>query len=163
MGRDIYEKQKNAKWGTKLLEQLSLDLKAEFADIQGLSKTNLKYCSSFYKFYSISQQPVDQLQNTELQQIEDAKKLSQQPVDQIPWGHNIQIFTKAKSIKEAQFYIQQTIENVWSRDVLALQLKSDLYNRQGKSITNFKQTLPAPQSDLAQQTVLYIHHLPGKM
>ena len=116
-----------------------------------------------YAIRSYYEQPVDQLQNTELQQIEDAKKLSQQPVDQIPWGHNIQIFTKAKSIKEAQFYIQQTIENVWSRDVLALQLKSDLYNRQGKSITNFKQTLPAPQSDLAQQTVLYIHHLPGKM
>lgn len=153
LGRDIFEKQKNAKWGAKLLEQLSTDLKAEFPDIQGLSKTNLKYCSRFYQFYSISQQPVDQSQNKDLQTIEDSKKLSQQLVDQIPWGHNIQIFTKAKNLEEAEFYIQQTIENGWSRDVLALQLKSSLYSRQGNAITNFKKTLPAPQSDLAQQTI----------
>jgi predicted nuclease of restriction endonuclease-like (RecB) superfamily len=127
LGRDIFEKQKNAKWGAKLLEQLSTDLKAEFSDIQGLSKTNLKYCSRFYQFYSISQQPVDQSQSKELPTIEDSKKLSQQLVDQIPWGHNIQIFTKVKNVEEAQFYIQQTIENGWSRDVLALQLKSDSY------------------------------------
>lgn len=59
LGCDIFEKQKNAKWGSKLLEQLSTDLKTEFPDIQGLSKTNLKYCCRFYQFYSISQQPVD--------------------------------------------------------------------------------------------------------
>lgn len=153
LGCDIFEKQKNAKWGAKLLEQLSADLKAEFPNIQGLSKTNLKYCSRFYQFYSIGQQAVDQLKNAEIQQIETPEKLSQQLVDQIPWGHNIQIFTKAKNIEEAQFYIQQTIENGWSRDVLALQLKSGLYSRQGNAITNFKQTLPAPQSDLAQQTI----------
>ena len=55
LGRDIYHKQKNSKWGTKLLEQLSADLKTEFPDIQGLSKTNLKYCSRFFQFYSIGQ------------------------------------------------------------------------------------------------------------
>ncbi len=153
LGRDIFEKQKNAKWGAKLLEQLSTDLKAEFPDIQGLSKTNLKYCSQFYRFYSIGQQAVNQLQNKDLQQVKDVKQLSQQLVDQIPWGHNIQIFTKTQNKEEAQFYILQTIENGWSRDILALQIKSGLYKRQGSAITNFEQTLPAPQSDLAQQTI----------
>lgn len=153
LGRDIFEKQKNAKWGVKLIEQLSIDLKAEFPYLQGLSKTNLKYCSRFYQFYSIGQQDVDQLKSSEIQQVKSFKEIRQQIVDQIPWGHNIHIFTKSKNIKEAQFYIQQTIENGWSRDVLALQIKSDLYSRQGSAITNFKKTLPSPQSDLAQQTI----------
>lgn len=71
----------------------------------------------------------------------------------MPWGHIKLVIGKIKEKKEAEFYIQQTLKNGWSRDVLALQLKSDLYSRQGRSITNFKQTLPAPQSDLAQQTI----------
>ena len=143
LGREIFQEQKKAKWGAKLIDQLSADLKSEFPDIQGLSKTNLKYCSRFYQFYTNGQQFVDQLKNT----------FSQQLVDQIPWGHNIQIFTKSKSLAEAKFYIQQTLKNGWSRDVLALQLKSNLYSRQGSSITNFQQTLPEYQSDLAQQTI----------
>ncbi|MBI1183262.1 DUF1016 family protein [bacterium] len=153
LGRDIYEKQLNAQWGSKLLERLSNDLKSEFNDMHGLSKTNLKYCSSFYQFYSTNQPRVKQHQSEEAQRIEDERKLSQRLVDQIPWGHNILIFTKAKDTREAQFYIQQTIENGWSRNVLAIQLKSDLFKRQGSAITNFKRTLPAPQSDLAQQTI----------
>jgi predicted nuclease of restriction endonuclease-like (RecB) superfamily len=97
----------------------------------------------FYQFYhsAIGQQAVDQL--------EDRLKLA----TQIPWGHNIHIFTKAKSINEAYFYIQQTIENGWSRDILALQIKSQLFSRQGNAITNFQNTLPEPQSDLAIQTM----------
>ena len=78
---------------------------------------------------------------------------TQQLVAKIPWGQNILIFSKAKDVEEAVFYIQQTIENGWSRDVLALQIKTALYQRQGKSITNFKKTLPDSQSDLAQQTL----------
>jgi predicted nuclease of restriction endonuclease-like (RecB) superfamily len=99
----------------------------------------LKYCRRFYLFYQsqIGQQAVDQF--------------TQQAVAQIPWGHNILIFTKSKSINEANFYIQQTIENGWSRDILGLQIKSDLYSRQGKAITNFSKSLPAVNSDLARQ------------
>lgn len=68
-------------------------------------------------------------------------------------GHNILIFTKSKSIEEANFYIQQTIENNWSRDTLTLQIKTNLYVRNGKAVSNFKNTLPAQLSDLAQQTL----------
>jgi hypothetical protein len=62
--------------------------------------------------------------------------IGQQAVDQIPWGHNILIFTKCSSVIEADFYIRQTIEQGWSRDVLALQLKTKLYGRAGKAVTN---------------------------
>jgi predicted nuclease of restriction endonuclease-like (RecB) superfamily len=77
----------------------------------------------------------------------------QQLVVQIPWGHNILICTKSKDVNEALFYIRKTKENNWSRDMLALQIKSDLYARQGKAITNFNNTLPAPNSDLANQSL----------
>ena len=171
LGKMIAEKQETATWGNKLIEQLSLDLKEEFPSMTGFSSTNLKYCRSFYKFYknSIVQQAVAQLKNTndpfgqqavaQLQNIPIVK--SQQAVDQlnaelltqIPWGHHIYIFTKSENVEQAQFYIQKTIENAWSRDTLALQIKSELFARQGKSITNFKHTLPEPLSDLAQQTL----------
>ena len=155
LGKMISVKLNESNWGDKVLFNLSKDLKSEFPESKGFSERNLKYAKFFYEFYNstIGQQPVAQLQKADKQQIDKTDKLSQQLVDQIPWGHNIQIFTKAKSVEEAQFYIQQTIENGWSRDVLALQLKSGLYQRHGKSITNFRQTLPAPQSDLAQQTI----------
>lgn len=72
---------------------------------------------------------------------------------QLPWSHIKILLDKVSDYKEALFYINQTIENGWSRDVLALQIKSDLFARQGSAISNFKNTLPEPQSDLAQQTI----------
>ena len=155
LGKMISVKLSESNWGDKTLTSLSKDLKSEFPESKGFSERNLKYAKFFFEFYSsaIGQQPVAQLQNADIQGIENSEGFMQQLVAQIPWGHNIQIFTKAKNVEEAYFYIQETIENGWSRDVLALQLKSNLFNRQGKAITNFKQALPAPQSDLAQQTI----------
>ncbi|MBA4408855.1 MAG: DUF1016 domain-containing protein [Odoribacter sp.] len=72
---------------------------------------------------------------------------------QIPWGHNIAIFLKCKTVPEAQYYVSNTILHGWSRAVLVHQIESDLFHRDGKVISNFSQTLPAPQSDLAQQTL----------
>lgn len=137
LGAQIAEKQRQSQWGDKLIPQLSVDLQKAFPDIKGLSASNLKYCLRFYLFYAIT----------------PATSFGQQPVDQIPWGHNILIFTKCTSVTQAQFYLTQTLEQGWSRDVLALQLKSKLHERTGKAITNFDRTLPAPQSDLAQQTL----------
>jgi len=137
LGKMIAEKQ--TAWGAKLIEQVAKDLQDEFPLMEGFSTSNLKYCRRFYLFYQsqIGQQAVDQF--------------TQQAVARIPWGHNILIFTKSKSINEALFYIQQTIENGWSRDILSLQIKSDLYSRQGKAITNFSKSLPTVNSDLAEQ------------
>src|SRR5699024_7636587 len=92
LGKDISEKMKVANWGDKILRNLSQDLSSAFPNVKGLSLTNLKYCRSFYQFYNfpIGQQAVDQLQSTHNQ----IAIKSQQLVDQIPWGHNILIFTK---------------------------------------------------------------------
>ena len=134
LGKMIADKQTQTSWGDKLLEQVSSDLKQEFPEMKGFSVRNLKYCRLFYTFYNNF-------------------TIGQQAVAQLPWSHNILIFTKSNSEKEAQFYIQQTIENNWSRDILAIQIKNKLFDRIGKSITNFKNTLPEPYSDLAEQTL----------
>lgn len=131
LGRQISNKQSTAKWGSGFINQLSADLKKEFPEMSGFSTTNLKYLKKFYEFYKGS--------------------ISQQPVDQIPWGHNILIFSKSKSKKEAQFYLQKTMENNWSRAVLQYHIETNSYIRQGKAITNFKSTLPPTDSDLANE------------
>lgn len=179
LGRMLSDKIKTSNWGEKILENVSKDLKDEFPDMKGFSVTNLKYCKLFYEYFLIGQQAVDQLQvRSQIEddsdfspQLEDELSIeqnklssqlvnenknsliSQQLVAQIPWGHIILIITKIKNIEEAIFYIQKTKENNWSRDTLSLQIKSNLYQRQGSAITNFSNTLPEPFSDLAQQTL----------
>ncbi len=71
----------------------------------------------------------------------------------IPWGHNLQIIAKCKTIEEALFYVNKTIENGWSRSMLVHQIELKLYTTQSKSISNFKNTLPAAHSDLVVQTL----------
>ncbi len=135
LGRPIVEKQEYEKWGTAVVERLSRDLKKEFPEMTGFSRTNLFAIRQFYLFYYCGTEFVPQ------------------PVGQIPWGHTRLIIGKIKNFDEAIFYSQQTIENGWSRDVLAMQIESNLFARQGNSLTNFTQTLPKPNSDLAKQTL----------
>jgi predicted nuclease of restriction endonuclease-like (RecB) superfamily len=137
LGKMISEKQ--TAWGSKFLETLSKDLQDEFPEMKGFSVSNLKFCKLFFNYFSIRSQ------------VEN--EIAENVVVKLPWGHIKLIITKIKETIEANFYIQQTIENNWSRDVLDLQIKSNLYERQGKSITNFKNTLPEPFSDLAIQTL----------
>ena len=154
LGGMICERQ--TAYGTGFIPQLSKDLQEEFKEMKGLSVRNLAFCRQFYQFYSFLnlQQPVansSKLTNTK-GAISDLDS-GYQFILQIPWGHNILIFTKSKNLLEAHFYIQKTIENNWSRDNLALQIKTDLYKRNGKAVSNFKNTLPEPLSELAQQTL----------
>jgi len=135
LGKSIIEKQEVEKWGSAVVEKLSRDLKREFPEMTGFSRTNLFAMRQFYLFYKDGAEFVPQL------------------VGQIPWGHSRLIISKIKNIDEAVFYSHQTIENGWSRDILAMQIESKLYDRQGKSITNFNKTLPKPNSDLAKQTL----------
>ncbi len=135
IGKDIFEKQEIKGWGNFIVENLSKDLKYEFPDMKGFSRRNLFYMKKFYSFYK-----------------SDFKKV-QQLVAQIPWGHNILIISKLQNIDEAIFYLNETLENNWSRDILDLQIKSDLFIRKGNAITNFSQSLPQPNSDLANQTL----------
>lgn len=74
----------------------------------------------------------------------------QQPVAKLPWGHQITLMEKLETPSERLWYAAQAVEHGWSRNVLALQIGSNVIARQGKAPTNFKQTLPAPSSDLAE-------------
>ena len=69
------------------------------------------------------------------------------------WTQHTIILDKLKTEKERLFYIRKTVENSWSKSVLFLQIESKLHKRQGNAITNFSNTLPAPQSDLARENV----------
>jgi predicted nuclease of restriction endonuclease-like (RecB) superfamily len=98
----------------------------------GLSRTNLLYMRAFAEAYP-------------------DEAIVQQVVGQIPWGHNVRILDAVKDPEQRLWYVQQTIANGLSRNVLVLQIESRLFERQGSAITNFEQALPKPQSDLAQQ------------
>lgn len=120
LGKMISKKQSETKWGEKLIDRVAKDLKSEFPGMKGLPRSNLFYAKQFYLFYqsSIVQQAVGQIGE------QDVSSIVQRSVGQIPWGHNIFIFNKSTTISEAQFYLQQTLENQWSRENLALQIKS---------------------------------------
>lgn len=77
----------------------------------------------------------------------------QAPLAQISWYHHIALMDKVSNKDERLWYINATIENGWSRNILVMQIESDLYQRQvtAKKITNFKATLPSTQSDFAEQ------------
>ena len=153
IGAQIVDRESHAQWGSGFIDAFSRDLRVAFPDLGGFSSKNLRYCRAFFRFYcdpAIWQQAVAKLQDRPWAGTE--AELSAL-LASIPWGHTIQIFTKCASVAEAGFYMEQTLEQGWSRDVLALQLKSNLYARAGKAVTNFSRTLPLPQSDLAQQTL----------
>ncbi len=150
IGNTILEQQKTEGWGTKIIDRLSQDLKNEFPDMQGLSIRNIKYMRAFaeaYPEFSIVQPALAQLQSADNQKNSFVQPL----VAQLPWSHNIVLLDKVKNVEERAFYAQKTIENNWSKNVLILQIDNKLIERQGKAITNFPQTLPLPQADLAKE------------
>ena len=123
---------------------MSKDLRKTFPNMSGFLVQNLKSIRYWYKFYNSDENGLQSVSQMEL--IEKIIK-------SIPWGHNQRIMYKCKSIAEALFYAQKTMDNGWSRTVLEHQIDSGLYDRQGKAITNFQLKLPEPQSDLAEQTL----------
>jgi len=138
IGKSISKKVEIEKWGTSVVENLSKELQKYFPNQQGFSRSNLFSMKKWYEFYANS--------GLELLKV-------QQLVGQIPWGHNVLIITKSKKIKEAVFYINKTVENNWSRTMLAHQIELNFYNRTGRAITNFRNTLPESQSELANETL----------
>ena len=167
VGRDISAMHLDAEYGSGFYKAVSTDLNDVFPEVHSFSITNLKYMKYFYELYpnamdsSITavfsqqtenrQQLVDDLRNTEKRQ-QAADVLGEGIIFCIPWGHHIFLLGKCKDDRDkALFYVHKTIENNWSRAVLMNIFDTGLYERQGKAITNFAQTLPAEQSDLAQE------------
>ena len=173
LGRDLVLKKAEQRWGSGVVEQVSLDLQAAFPESKGFSTTNLWYMKQWYTFYSGASEKLAQLGRElpqkklqqlggEFQVVENEKntKLHQTGGEigiafpsvfaYVPWRHHVEIVAKSKSIEEALFYILKTIEGNWSRDTLVNCIKADLYHTQGGAITNFSEQLPSPQSQLAQ-------------
>jgi len=147
IGRLIVTRQREEGWGRSVVERLSRDLRFEFPDLKGYSPQNLWNMRAFYLAWT---EEVEELQQTVGEM--DGENLPQ-VVGEIPWGHSLQLISKLEHPLERLWYAQQTIEHGWSRAVLVHQIESDLYERQGKALTNFDQALPAPQSDLARELV----------
>lgn len=134
IGRDILARQNAEGWGARIVDRLASDLRRDFPEMTGLSPRNLKYMRAFAEAFP------DQA-------------IVQQVAARLPWGHSIKLIEAVKSIDERLWYARQAAEHGWSRSVLAHQIESGLYARQGKALTNFSRTLPAPQSDLAQALI----------
>ncbi|WP_162894757.1 PDDEXK nuclease domain-containing protein [Rhizobium terrae] len=132
IGRDILARQEREGWGTKVIDRLADDLRQAFPEMTGLSSRNLKYMRSFAEAWPDGD-------------------FVQQVVALLPWGHNVRLLDAIKASEERAWYARQAIENGWSRNVLAHQIDSNLFARQGSALTNFSRTLPAEQSELAQQ------------
>ena len=153
LGRDIVEKKAESRWGSGFMKNLSRDLKEVNPDATCFSETNLLYMKNLYLLYQpylqITQQAVEQKENAITQQLVEQ---IQNDIFSIPWGHHVRIIDKFKNSPEkALFFVHQTVENGWSRNILLNFMDTDLYERQGKALTNFKKTLPAETSDLAQE------------
>ena len=137
LGRDIVQKKAESKWGSGFFDMLSRDLREEFPNVKGFSVTNLRYVKRFYQCFSIHPQLGGEL-------VDDLSR--------IPWGHTKYIIDRChRNAEKAFFFVQKTLANNWSRSVLLNFLDTDLFERQGKILSNFSQNLPLPQGDLAQQ------------
>ena len=164
LGRDIEEMHVEERWGQSVIKNLSVDLQLKNPNSTGLSRTNIYYAKKFYLLYSqylkVVPQVVGQLEKSKAQQaVKDSSEIVPQPVGQleemlfsIPWGHHRYLIDRygTEPVK-AFFYVKKTMQEGWSRDVLLNFMDSDLYEREGKALTNFTRTLPDETSDLAQE------------
>ncbi|MFH0920134.1 MAG: PDDEXK nuclease domain-containing protein [Fibrobacterota bacterium] len=131
IGRDILQKQESEGWGAKVINRLSHDLKVAFPKMHGFSRTNLLYMRAFALAWP------DEL-------------IVQKVSGQLSWSHNILLLNKLQTYECRLWYAQKCIENGWSLAVIEHHIETRLHERQGKAITNFSNTLPSPNSDLAQ-------------
>ncbi len=162
LGRDLVMRKAEEKWGSGIVEQVSLDLQAAFPESKGFSTTNLWRMKQWYQFYSNELKKRPQLAG-ELQHAENQSNIKLAQVvgefesndfpplfAYVPWGHHAEIIAKCKTIEEALFYIKKCATEGWSRNTLLNCIKAHQYENLGGAITNFADKLPSPQSELAQ-------------
>ena len=171
LGRDLVVRKAEEKWGTGIVNQVSLDLQAEFPETKGFSARNLWFMKQWYSFYAtnpeikglisdvenqinVSNEKLNQLgseiQEGKLNQL-DSELMFPAIFAFVPWKHHVLIMQKSKSVGEALFYVQKTVEGNLSRNTLDNIIRADLYHTSGNAVTNFTEKLPAIQGDLAQE------------
>lgn len=159
IGKSILQKQEQEGWGKQVIEQLSKDLISRYPDDRGYSIRNLRYMKRFaseYPDFPILQVPLAELKKLPILQAtlaeleNEGKEYVQIPLAQISWYHHISLLSKVKDEAQRAYYITETAQNGWSRDVMLLQIGNGYIHAKGHTINNFEQTLPPLQSDLAR-------------
>ncbi len=171
LGRDLVIRKAEEKWGKGVVEQVSLDLQAAFPGAKGFSVRNLWWMKQWYSFYAsalsdqrrnlaldstvnVSGQKLNQL-GSEIREKglnQSGSEIPFPPVfAYVPWRHHVLIIQKCKTIEEALFYVQKTVEDSWSRSALDDSIRADLYHMTGGALSNFSERLPEPQGKLAQE------------
>ncbi|MBI2259351.1 MAG: DUF1016 family protein [Flavobacteriia bacterium] len=180
IGYELSQKIKANKWGAKIIENYSKDLKEKFPSMKGLSVRNLVYMRQFAENYpmerirvlnqiweqvkSNTQPLVALIESTEKETVE----FTQPPVAQleedffiqsligrISWSHHLVLLNKVPELSKRFWYMLNTLEHGISKNILSMQVESGLYERQmkEKKTNNFSATLPKPQSDFANYLI----------
>jgi predicted nuclease of restriction endonuclease-like (RecB) superfamily len=105
IGRDILFRQERERWGTKVIDRLSGDLKKSFPEMKGFSPRNLKYMRAFAEAWP-----------------EEA--FVQEALAQITWYHNVTLIEKVAGAEERTWYAKATIRHGWSRSLLVHQIET---------------------------------------
>jgi predicted nuclease of restriction endonuclease-like (RecB) superfamily len=139
IGQEILDRQSRQRWGSKVIDRLSADLRDAFPDMKGLSVSNLKYMRSF-----ASECP--------------SRQFGQQSADQLPWFHIVTLITKLDDPTLREWYAREATAQCWPRDTLNVQIKNRLHLRKGAAVTNFDRRLAPPQASLASQILKDPYH-----
>ena len=157
IGQMIAQRQEQEGWGAGIIPRLAVDLHNELPEMKGFSERNLKRMLAFYRAYPAVRTKVPQavalLPGGEPSQELGALLADEDLLWGIPWGHHALLMEKVKDESVRLWYMRQTLVQGWSRNVLALMIDTGLHARQGLTTSNFSVRLPAPQSDLVQQTL----------
>ena len=134
IGNEILVQEEKQGWGAKVISQIANDLRSEFPEMGGFSRANMFYMRAFAREWP-------------------NRKIVQQVVGQLPWGHNVVLLDKLKSVTDRALYASLAIEHGWSRNVLVHQIEMGAAKVLQKPETNFKLTLPQNDSELMEQTL----------
>jgi predicted nuclease of restriction endonuclease-like (RecB) superfamily len=164
IGAAIVARQAEAGWGARVLDRLATDLQAAFPGVEGFSRRNLYRMRAFHLAYPATPEDPEPSRSGSIavaasgaEVLPDTRAalpgIVPQAVAPLPWGHHVLLLERLKDPTTRRWYAEQAVAYGWSRAILDLQIEGRLHERQGKATTNFARTLPAPDSDLAQQTL----------
>ncbi|EKO3580494.1 DUF1016 family protein [Vibrio metschnikovii] len=155
IGELINSRQQQEGWGAGVIPRLARDLHNALPEEKGFSERNIKRMLAFYREYP--------LLNFMPQTVAPADVMSEVPqaaalfpaelLQAVPWGHHAELMAKVKDLPIRRWYMQAAVNNGWSRNILVMQIETAAHHRQGRAISNFARRLPAPDSDLVQQTL----------
>lgn len=134
IGLSLLQRQAEQGWGARVIDRLSHDLREAFPEMRGFSARNLRFMRDFAKAWP-------------------DEEIWQQTVAKLPWGHNTVLVSRLRTVDERLAYAAAALEHGWSRAVLEHHIEARTIERTGRSVTNFDRTLPAPQSDLARESL----------